>query len=86
MKFHERGDAQQAAKLLTGLRSTVPEIRSLTLALDELDTPVSYHLFMMTTHNSESELAAYQRHPAHREIAEWLIPRLVSRAVVDYRE
>ncbi|WP_194818180.1 Dabb family protein [Nocardia sp. XZ_19_385] len=85
MKFHDRVDAQKAAKLLTGLQDSVPEIQSLTVTLDELDTPVSYDLFMTTTHASETELAAYQKHPAHREIAEWLVPRLAHRAVVDYR-
>ncbi|MGC4992304.1 Dabb family protein [Nocardia salmonicida] len=30
-------------------------------------------------------MAAYQQHPAHREVARWLVPRLAGRAVVDYR-
>ncbi|MEV6278888.1 Dabb family protein [Nocardia sp. NPDC051832] len=86
MKFHNRDDAHEAAKLLTALTTTVPEIRSLTVAVDELATPVSYDLFMQSTHTSRSDLTAYQQHPAHREVADWLAPRLAHRAVVDYED
>lgn len=85
MKFHDRRDAEQAAKLLADLEAVVPQIRSLTIALDELDTPVSYDLYLATTHESEAELTAYQQHSAHRKVAEWLVPRLAARAAVDYR-
>lgn len=85
MKFHDRADAKQAGELLAALDGAVPQIRSLTIALDELDTPVSYDLCMITTHGTEAELAAYQQHPAHLELAQWLLPRLAARAVVDYR-
>ncbi len=84
MKFHDRRDAAAAAKLLIELEGAVPPIRSMAVALDELDTANSYDLCMTTTHDSASELAAYQKHPAHREVAEWLVPRLAARAVVDY--
>ncbi|MFC9437073.1 Dabb family protein [Nocardia sp. NPDC057030] len=84
MKFHDRADAKPAGELLSALDGAVPQILSLTVTLDELDTPVSYDLCMITTHLSEAELAAYQQHPAHRELAQWLVPRLAARAVVDY--
>lgn len=85
MKFHDRGDAVRAAELLLGLKETVPHIRTLAVALDELDTSVSYDLCMTSTHDSASELEAYQRHAAHRAVAGWLVPRLAARAVVDYK-
>ncbi|MFI6866053.1 Dabb family protein [Nocardia sp. NPDC050406] len=85
MKFHDRADAEHAAKLLAELDSAVPQIRSMTVALDELATSVSYDLYLATTHASEAELLEYQQHPAHREVGAWLVPRLAARAVVDYR-
>ncbi|MFF0493694.1 Dabb family protein [Nocardia sp. NPDC004068] len=85
MKFTDRADAREAAELLGGLPARVPQIRTLHLALDELATPVSYDLCLTTTHDSETELTGYQAHPAHREVAAWLAPRLAARAVVDYR-
>ncbi|MBF6331176.1 Dabb family protein [Nocardia transvalensis] len=84
MKFHDRADAKQAADLLGGLTDSVPHIRSLHVALDELGTDVSYDLCLTTTHDSAMELTDYQHHPAHREVAAWLVPRLAARAVVDY--
>ncbi|MFI6043809.1 Dabb family protein [Nocardia sp. NPDC051321] len=86
MKFHNRGDAAEAAARLTPLADSVPGIESLTVALDELATPVSYDLVLTTTHSSSAELVAYQQHPAHRAVGEWLAPRLAARAVVDYRD
>ncbi|GAA5071106.1 Dabb family protein [Nocardia iowensis] len=84
MKFHNRSDAEKAAELLTALVDSVPQIRTLTVSLDELATPVSYDLCLTTTHDSPDDLSAYQDHPAHRELAQWLVPRLAARAVVDY--
>ncbi|WP_067814596.1 Dabb family protein [Nocardia inohanensis] len=85
MKFYVRADAARAADLLSALPGKVPHIRSLTVALDELATAVSYDLCLTTTHTSSTELAAYQQHSAHLEVADWLVPRLAARAVVDYR-
>ncbi|UGT44150.1 Dabb family protein [Nocardia yamanashiensis] len=83
MKFHERADREEAARLLTALPAAIPHLRALRVTLDALGTPVSYDLCLITEHDSESELLAYQQHPAHRELAGWLVPRLASRAVVD---
>ncbi|MCM6771929.1 Dabb family protein [Nocardia sp. CDC159] len=84
MKFRDRTDAKQAAELLGGLPDRIPDIRTLHVALDELGTEVSYDLCLTTTHDSQAELTGYQHHPAHRELAAWLVPRLAARAVVDY--
>ncbi|WP_306362273.1 Dabb family protein [Nocardia sp. CC227C] len=84
MKFADRADSERAAELLRGLAGEVPHLRSLSVALDELGTDVSYDLCLVTTHDSGAELLAYQGHPAHREVAAWLVPRLAARAVVDY--
>ncbi|MBO3743594.1 Dabb family protein [Actinoplanes flavus] len=84
MKFSDAGDAAKARPRLEELAEVVPQIRSLEVAVDELATDVSWHLFLRTTHRDAGDLRAYQDHPAHREFGAWVRPLLVSRAVVDY--
>ena len=84
MTFTDAADAAQAKELLEGLTGTVEQIRSLEVRLDELRTPVSAHLLLITTHDDAAGLRGYQEHPAHLEVAAWLCPRLAARVVVDY--
>lgn len=86
MTFTDAADAAKAKVLLEGLVGDVPEILSLRVHLDELHTPVSAHLCMVSTHADAAGLAGYQKHPAHLEIAQWLRPRLAARTVVDYTD
>ncbi|MFI6454881.1 Dabb family protein [Streptosporangium amethystogenes] len=84
MRFVDPRDAPKAKELLEGMRGKVEQIRDLTVWLDVVGSPVSYHLCMITRHESLDELRGYQGHPAHLEVAGWLHPRLEARAVVDH--
>ncbi|BCY12864.1 Dabb family protein [Actinoplanes sp. L3-i22] len=84
MKFADAGDAAKARLRLEELAGVVPAIRSIEVAVDELATEVSWHLFLRTTHRDADDLRSYQAHPAHHEFGAWVRPLLVSRAVVDY--
>ncbi|GIE90295.1 hypothetical protein Are01nite_67750 [Actinoplanes regularis] len=84
MRFSDAADAAKAKLRLEELAAVVPEIRSVEVAVDELATEVSWHLFLRTTHLDADDLRAYQAHPAHSEFGAWVRPLLASRAVVDY--
>ncbi len=84
MTFTDADDAAKAKDLLEGLVGAVPQVRTLQVNLDELHTPVSAHLCLITTHQDEADLRGYQEHPAHLELAQWLRPRLAARVVVDF--
>ncbi|WP_433825669.1 Dabb family protein [Actinoplanes sp. CA-015351] len=86
MKFADAGDAAKAKLRLEELAGVVPEIRTLEVRLDELQTGVSWDLYLKTTHRDADDLRAYQAHPAHLELGVWLRPLLATRAVVDYTE
>ncbi|RAK42364.1 stress responsive alpha/beta barrel protein [Actinoplanes lutulentus] len=86
MKFADAGDAAKATLRLEELAGVVPEIRAVEVHLDELNTGVSWDLYLKTTHLDADDLRAYQAHPAHLELGAWLRPLLTSRAVVDYTE
>ncbi len=85
MKFLERSDASEAKRKLLEMADSVPQISTIAIELDEAGTEVSYDLCMTTVHDSAEALRGYQAHPAHLELAAWLVPRLADRAVVDYR-
>lgn len=84
MTFTDADDAAKAKDLLEGLVGAVPQVRTLQVNLDELHTPVSAHLCLVTTHLDADDLRGYQEHPAHLELAQWLRPRLAARVVVDF--
>jgi len=83
MKFLNPEDRHEARRLLEGLTTQVPELRSLEVGLDSLGLEGSFHLALATTHDSADDLAAYQEHPAHVEFRRWVGPRLAARAAVD---
>jgi hypothetical protein len=83
MRFTDPQDAPEAARLLEGLLTAVPDLLSLQVDLDVLRTEASFDLALVTTHEDLEGLAAYQQHPAHVEVLGWLRPRLAGRAVVD---
>lgn len=86
MKFTDSADAPEARKRLEELPALVGEIASMRVGLDVTGSAVSYDLCMTTRHASAAALAAYQSHPAHRALGDWLRPRLADRATVDYVE
>jgi hypothetical protein len=84
MTFADRADAPEVKRRLDGLATAVPAVRSLRVDLDTLGLDGSAHLCLTTTHDSAEGLREYQQHPAHVEFLDWLRPRLVSRAAVDF--
>jgi Stress responsive A/B Barrel Domain len=84
MKLTDFDDAPKAVELLEGLLGRVPELRTLSVAVDTLRTQYAYDLALVTTHDDADGLRAYQSHPAHAEVISWLGPKLAARAVVDY--
>ena len=84
MKLTDFADAPKAVELLEGLAARVPELRTISVAVDTLRTQFSYDLALVTTHDDAEGLRAYQAHQAHQDVVAWLGPRLAGRAIVDY--
>jgi hypothetical protein len=83
IRFADPADAPHAKAKLESLVGVVPAIRSMQVSLDELGSPTGHHLALLTTHDDEAGLRAYQQHPAHLEVGAWLKAHEVDRAVVD---
>jgi allophanate hydrolase subunit 1 len=83
LRFADATDAAVAKAKLESLVGVVPAIRSMQVVLDALGSPTGHHLALLTRHDDEAGLRAYQQHPAHVEVGAWLKAHETDRAVVD---
>ncbi len=82
--FVDAADRLEARSRLDALPARIEAIRSLTTGLDVLGDPGAAHLVLITTHDDDAGLRAYQQHPVHAEFGAWLAPRLAGKTVVDF--
>lgn len=70
---HDRdANGRRAKEKLLALKERIPIVRSLEVGADVLHTERSYDLCLIATFDSLADLAAYNDHPAHREVAAFM--------------
>ncbi len=70
---HDRAaNAVRAKEKLLALKDKVPVVRSLEVGVDVLRSERSYDLCLLASFETLADLAAYDDHPAHREVAEFM--------------
>jgi hypothetical protein len=77
-------DARGIHERLTALMGVVPTVRSIQVASDLGLVGGHWDVVLVSEHDSNPDLEAYQSHPAHREAADWVSTVVSDRAVVDY--
>lgn len=77
-------DAQGIHDHLTALMGVVPTVRSIEVAPDLGLVSGHWDVVLVSEHDSNADLEAYQAHPAHREAAAWISTVVNDRATVDY--
>lgn len=77
-------NAARIKQLAEGLVDTVPFVRELEVGLDIEGSPAAWDVALYSTFDSVDDLAEYQVHPAHQEVAAIVKQLTVERAVVDY--
>lgn len=80
----DAADCPEALDRLRALPAQIPELLTLRCgqALAE-STGGGPTLTLITEHNDQAGLDAYQNHPIHQEFLAWIRPRLTTRSVVD---
>ena len=73
-----------ARKKLLSLEGNVPQVRHLEVGADELHSPRSYDLVLITHFDSWEDSEAYQVHPFHKEVGGYLSSNSSSLIAVDY--
>ncbi len=75
---------EKAKDVLLSLRGKVPQLRHLEVGTDILHSGRSFDIALITRFDSLEELQAYQAHPAHVEVAEYMTSVRESAVSVDY--
>ena len=77
-------DARGIQERVTALMDVVPTVRSIVVAPDLGLVGGHWDVVLVSEHDSNADLEAYQAHPAHREAAGWVSALVSDRATVDY--
>ncbi len=71
---------------LLALKETIPQIRSLEVGTHLFPSDASaWDIALYSAFENEQDLQAYQKHPDHVKVAEFIGKVRESRAVVDYK-
>lgn len=72
LKDRSRENIGRVRDMLLTLADTVPVVRSLEAGVDFLHLKRSYDIALTVRLDSRADLDAYQRHPAHLAVAEYI--------------
>ncbi|GAB4183549.1 MAG: Dabb family protein [Calditrichia bacterium] len=89
MKKELAGNEKNAAlslmkSQLEGLKEDIPLIRFLEVGLNFNKSDAAYDIVLVTDFQSKEDLNAYQVHPAHQKVVEFVRSVTEKRVVVDY--
>jgi hypothetical protein len=77
-------NAQKARFLLEGLKKKIKEIRAMEVGINTQNSADSYDLVLYAEFRNISDLKAYQDHPEHAKVGEFIGKVRQDRKVVDY--
>ena len=71
-------------ELLMNLEGKIPQLKYIEVGIDILHSERSYDISLITRFNSLEDMQAYQVHPAHVEVLNFLSTVRESSVAVDY--
>jgi hypothetical protein len=83
-KLKEPRNAKEASDVLLGLKDRIPQLRHLEAGIDILHSDRSYDLALVTKFDSLEDMKAYQTHPVHEEVSNYMASVRESSVTVDY--
>lgn len=69
---------------LRQLKGIIPEIKTLEVGMDELHTPASYDMVLISEFDSPESFYVYRDHPEHVAVAKYLSSCVTDRVSIDY--
>lgn len=85
LKDNNKADnLQEMKKQLLSLKDKIDVIRSIEVGIDINRSDAAYDIALVSTFDSKDDLQAYQVHPEHVKVAEFVGQVRDKRAVVDY--
>jgi len=83
-KLKDSHNVKKASEVLQGLKGKIPQLRHLEVGIDILHSDRSYHLALVTKFDSLEDMKAYQIHPVHEEVSNYMASVRESSVTVDY--
>lgn len=84
MKDRTDGTAQKVREALLSLKGKVPQIRDIEVGLDVVHSERSYDLVLIARFDSREDMEAYQVHPEHQKVVEYIRSVTAGSVAVDY--
>lgn len=78
-------NAEEMKNRLNALKDQISEIVAIESGINYNESDAAFDIALYSEFKSEEELATYQAHPQHQEVAKFIKSVTVNRAVVDYR-
>ncbi len=83
-KFASAEDSAEAARQLRSLEGVVPTLDAIEVGVDTLRTGRSWDVCLITRFADLAAMEAYQVHPAHVAVVEWIKAHTTGVAAVDW--
>ena len=83
-KYTDKAEAGKIAAMLAGLVGKVPGLRSMQAGADFVGSKRSYHLALVAEFDDRAGLDAYQNHPEHLKVKEYIHAVLTDSVAVDF--
>jgi len=77
-------NVEKARDVLLGMKGRIPQLRHLEVGVDLLHSERSYDIALVAKFDSLEELKAYQAHPVHVKVAEYMTSVREAAVAVDY--
>ena len=84
LKDRSAKSIEKARDFLVGMKGKIPQLRHLEVGTDVLHSERSYDIALITKFDSLDDLAAYQKHPVHVKVSEYIMSAKESSIVVDF--
>ena len=78
-------NARRMKNELEALKQKIPQIKHIEVGINFIPTDASYDIALYSEFDTEKDLDAYQKHPEHLKVAEFIGKVRESRVVVDYK-
>jgi len=75
---------EKTADILMGMKGIISELKHIEVGIDVTHSDRSYDLALMTKFDSVADLNAYQTHPVHVKVAEYILSVRESTVTVDF--
>ncbi len=84
LKDESAESVEKARNILMDMKGKIPELKGMEVGTDITHSDRSYNLALITKFESINDLEAYQVHPVHVKVAEYMISVRASTVTVDF--